>query len=102
MQNINVIMEYKYDNFVKGVLHDDSHMIQTDDMLQQQNTLEWEQFEHFYPYFKEYSPVYLGWQNENKTEKAFKIVNILLKQKIIKVDKVKDFVELVNTVAKEI
>lgn len=97
MKDINTVMNMSFDNFTKELATDV-------DMVAGQHTAEmcWPDFQHYYPYIKEYYPVYLGWQNENNTEKAFKIVNILLKQKIIKINKVKDFVELVNTIAKEI
>ena len=102
MENINNIMEFKFDNFAKGVVDSNSHVIDTDEMIQQQSIMGWNDFQPYYPYIKEYYPVYLGWQNENKTEKAFNIVNILISKKFIKLDKVKDFVRLVNDIAKEI
>lgn len=96
MKDINKLMDMSYDNFAKDISANDISK------NQQQIELCWHEIEPYYPYIKEYYPIYLGWQNENKTEKAFKIVNILLKQKIIKLNKVKDFVELVNDIAKEI
>lgn len=50
---------------------------------------------------KEYYPVYYtNWiNNENKTEKAFKIVNKLIELKLVNLDKVNDFVELTNKIS---
>ena len=97
MKDVNLLMDMSFGAFVKdissdGKIFEDSHSIE----------MCWHEFQPYYPAIKEYYPIYLGWQNENKTEKAFKIVNILIKQKIIKLNKVKDFVELVNDIAKEI
>ena len=92
-KNIGVIMNMSFDNFNNQISPNTG-----------QETFEmcWPDFQPYYPAIKEYYPIYFGWQNENKTEKAFEIVNILLKEKIIKLKKVKDFVELVNIIAKEI
>ncbi len=89
-------MNIPFNSFVKNISSDDKAFdhVNTIDMC-------WHDFQPYYPSFKEYYPVYLGLQNENKTEKAFKIVNMLLKRKIIKLNKVKDFIELVNDIAKE-
>ncbi len=50
---------------------------------------------HWYPYSYYYPsyPVY-----EDKTKQAFKIVKLLMKKKLVKVDKVKDFVDLIDEV----
>lgn len=93
-KNINTIMNMSFANF--------SNEISSSNTFQETFEIHWPDFQPYYPTIKEYYPIYLGWQNENKIEKAFKIVNILLKEKIIKLDKVKDFVELVNVIAKEI
>jgi hypothetical protein len=52
---------------------------------------------HYCPYPYSY-PVY----EKSKTEQAFKIVGILLKNKVIKELTVAKFIELVNEIAKEI
>lgn len=63
----------------------------------------WVNVPYIYPYVKEYYPVYLSyWDNKNKIEQAFKIVQILMKKDFIKIDKVKNFIEVVNEIAKEL
>ena len=39
MENINTIMEFKFDNFAKGVVNSNSHVIDTDNMMKQQSIL---------------------------------------------------------------
>lgn len=49
---------------------------------------------HWYPYSN-----YLSYHTyEDKTKQAFKIVKLLMKKKLVKVDKVKDFVELIDEI----
>lgn len=57
---------------------------------------------NWYPQIiKEYYPAYYGTYVDNKSniEKAFKIVQKLIDKKLVKVEKVKNFVELVNDIA---
>jgi len=53
------------------------------------------------PYYIEYVPVKL---EKNKIKEAFKVISILIKKKIIKVEKltVSKFIDLVNELAKEL
>ena len=47
------------------------------------------------------SITYYGyWENKNKIEQSFKIIQKLIELKHIKVEKVKDFIELVNSISK--
>ncbi len=50
---------------------------------------------HWYPYTQYYPSFTIG---EDKTKQAFKIVKLLMKKKLVKVDKVKDFVELIDEI----
>lgn len=60
---------------------------------------------HTFPYYpyQEYYPIYTYWYGENKedkTVKAFKIIQLLMDKKIVEIDKAKDFIELVDEVVK--
>ncbi len=48
---------------------------------------------HWYPYSSHYCVC-----SEDKTKQAFKIVKLLMKKKLAKVDKVKEFVELIDEI----
>lgn len=61
----------------------------------------------FYPYYeplieKHYFnyPIYTTYHSteKSKVEQAFKIVQVLIEKKLVKVDKVKEFIELVNEI----
>lgn len=51
-----------------------------------------------YPYFHQNWYGYCNHTGEDKTKQAFKIVKLLMKKKLVKVDKVKDFVELIDEI----
>ena len=61
----------------------------------------------FYPYdpnpnqpiIREYYPQYIATCTSSSLEKSFKIVEVLMKAKLIKLDKVKDLIELVNKIS---
>jgi hypothetical protein len=56
--------------------------------------------EPWYPVVEKYYPAcYSYWKDDSKIEKAFKITQILIDKKKVKVEKVKDFIELVNSIA---
>jgi len=55
-------------------------------------------YSYFWTYYPSSYPVYVV----SKTEQAFKIVGILMKNKVIKELTVAKFIELVNEIAKEI
>lgn len=60
----------------------------------------WQNPVTYYPLVYQYYPqsvVY--WENPNKTEKAFKIIEKLIEKKLIKVKTVKEFIELVNEIS---
>ena len=50
--------------------------------------------EHYYPVYQQYwlSP------DKSKLEQSFKIVQKLIEKKLVKIDKVKEFIELVNDI----
>jgi len=57
----------------------------------------------YQPVIERYYPSCLGhWTTEDTISKAFKIVQKLIDKKMVKVVKIKDFIELVNLIAKEI
>jgi len=64
------------------------------------NTTNYFQVEPWYPIVEKYYPTYYTYWQDSKIEKAFKIVQVLLDKKTIKVEKVKDFIELVNEISK--
>ncbi len=49
-----------------------------------------------YPYFRQNWYGYCTHTTEDKTKQAFRIVKLLMKKKLVKVDKVKDFIELID------
>ncbi len=51
---------------------------------------------NYYPWIQSYCNHYH--YPEDKTKQAFKIVKVLMKKKMVKLDKVKDFVELVDEI----
>ena len=51
-----------------------------------------------YPYFHQNWYGYCTHTTEDKTKQAFKIVKLLMKKKLVKVDKVRDFVELIDEI----
>jgi len=53
----------------------------------------------YQPIVKEYYPIYYGnWNEKNKTEQSFKIVQKLIDKGKINIFTVKDFIETVNIV----
>jgi hypothetical protein len=59
--------------------------------------------ESWYPLVEKHYPFYYSyWKDDSKIEMAFKIVQILIEKKKIEVEKVKDFIELVNSIAEVI
>lgn len=59
----------------------------------------WYQPNIYTPIVKEYYPLYLSnWNEKNKTEQAFKIVQKLIEKGRIKISIVKDFIEVVNEI----
>ena len=56
----------------------------------------------YQPVLREYYPVYTSYWQDNKIEKAFKIMKVLVDKKLIEPKTVKEFIELVNDIAKEI
>ena len=60
--------------------------------------------DHWYPYVEHHwnsYPVYHTIE-KNKTEQAFKVVNVFFKKGVVKCKTVKDFVDLVTEIAKEL
>ena len=58
-------------------------------------------YEPFYPIVeRHYYPSYVYWTqpDKSKLEQSFKIVQKLIEKKLVKVDKVKEFIELVNDI----
>ena len=51
---------------------------------------------NYYPWVQPYCNHY--YYPEDKTKQAFKIVKVLIKKKMVKLDKVKDFVDLIDAV----
>lgn len=57
----------------------------------------------YQPIIEHYYPSCIGhWSSEDTISKAFKIVQKLIDKKVVKVAKIKDFIELVNLIAKEL
>ncbi len=60
----------------------------------------WPSYPSIQPLVQTYYPTYYGyWNNESSIEKAFKIIQKLMVRNLVKVETVKDFIELVNEVA---
>ena len=75
---------------------------QTTDFITSAPVYEWFEPRFYYPLIQQYYPVYVPYWQEPKIEKAFKIVQILLEKNIVKVESVKDFIELVNKISEVI
>lgn len=59
----------------------------------------WYQPNIYTPIVREYYPLYLSnWNEKNKTEQAFKIVQKLIEKGRIKISIVKEFIEIVNEI----
>ena len=57
-------------------------------------------YNYWYQWIPNYYPTYVPiWQEKSKIETAFKILQSLMNMKLVKLDKVKDFVEAVNKIA---
>lgn len=67
-------------------------------------SLNWDWYQnHWYPYYQPYYvsyPIYIS--NKDKFEKAFKIAKSLLNKRLVSSRKLKDFIALVEEIAKEL
>lgn len=54
------------------------------------------------PYYPDYQPISTVWWKEeaNKTEQAFKITKVLLDQKLIELNTIKQFIDLMDKLVK--
>jgi hypothetical protein len=60
----------------------------------------WYDPNYYYPVIQTYYPSYFSYWHEDKVAKSFKLIQTLIKIKIIKEPKtVKDFIELVNAIS---
>jgi len=98
-------MEHRYDNSGnwQNLLNTSlSDFTETGDTASINTTISYKYYwDWWYPYYIEYVPVKV---EKNKIEEAFKVISILIKKKIIKVEKltVGKFIDLVNELAKEL
>lgn len=61
------------------------------------NMFEWQPL---VPLVEKYYPTYTyTWTTPSNIEKAYKVAQVLMDMKLVKVEKVKDFIELVNRLA---
>ena len=57
----------------------------------------------YQPIIEHYYPSCIGhWSSEDTISRAFKIVQKLIDKKVVKAETIKDFIELVNLIAKEL
>ena len=91
-----------------GITYTDNTVPVTINMSTGGDTSQWDYWVEPYPWYqpivKEYYPVYYDWysSSSNKHKQAFDVAKMLVKKKLVDPKKIKDFIELVESIYKEL